>query len=165
MSNTVGKMQPCPAGVCCQDLGCPGNDCEFASPPSSFDWRVDFGAGGWTDDNCADCPNVAGTFVLTHISGCTWNYQDNTWCPERDPDQLLSISLQYFSFGVAVSGNITSHIPFGNPAFVQYRTSFSDPDCESILDGSNQATLTKFTDTPGDPCNGSMPATCQITKL
>lgn len=53
-------------------------ECCLEVPP--FETVVNLGAGGWTNNTCANCVNINGQWICTWLTGCVWTYVDMTWC-------------------------------------------------------------------------------------
>lgn len=60
-------------GALCEDC------CDPAVPPFPF-YRVDLGAGGWTDARCAQCNELLGEYIVDYLSACHWRYTDTNYC-------------------------------------------------------------------------------------
>lgn len=138
------KFNPCEG--CCGGFNC--GRCNFDDKPES--WVVDLGAGGWIDDSCDYCDQIAGQFTLDHLYDCRWQYLDADVCTylvSVTPD--LDIDLRYEETGGSDwrwwlqvdlrTISITSA--------AQYRSATSsNPDCFDLggENSSNKITLNKY---------------------
>ena len=108
----------------------PPNNCErcvFDPPPRPEQWICDLGAGGWADDLCSHCDQVAGQYTLDHVAAagqitarywigmqhwlyghvCLWVYQALDVCTFEDlvgAEQIdFDILLYHHSVGLGAT--------------------------------------------------------------
>lgn len=71
--------RPCDCRECRTPINC--GCCTFADRPE--EWILDLGAGGWTDNECAECDEIQGEYtLLVHPmpGACTWLYTVPNYC-------------------------------------------------------------------------------------
>lgn len=176
-SETEPEDPSCP--VCTEICGC------LASNVPRGNYTVDFGAGGWTDDGCDYCDQVAGAFVLGEFATspdgaisepCEAIYEDGDVCVfaascQADNDMGITISLTLEDAG----GGQLKWVVFvelammvindpGCPDEYARATYESDPfdpgECDVV-----PVTLSNISeDLQGDVCGGALPATISIDE-
>jgi len=131
---------------CCTDL-CDG--CE------NREWSVDFGAGGWTNDNptaeCGEkCTTVSGTFVVTNdpINPCQWKFESEDSCVYVKIYWDSSDSRLHCEVGCGIDAQIA-----------EYQSAVYD-HCSDV---PATVELTKTSDS-GWLCGGALPDTIYATK-
>lgn len=159
------------------DCCCPGPCflCSAGNDPKSS-YTVDFGAGGWTDDGCDYCDQVAGEFILGGLGeACNAEYYDDAVCVYEAacdvPTLNFRIRLAIVSAG---GGNLKWRVTVeidnfvvldpgcpGEYAKAIYESDPFDPDdCDVV-----PVTLTMTTeDLAGGVCGGGLPATITIDE-
>jgi len=140
------------------------NDCII---PGEF--IADLDVGGWTDDLCGGCDEVAGEFTLSidsfgncrELAYCQWRYVHYEHCTFACPtpyDYPLDIMYRILNSGAEIYHWTQVKIaPFGSYAL--YATAAYDTtDCMVMADGDGKITLTKYAEDlmtyPGPTCAG-----------
>lgn len=171
-STTDPEDDDCP--VCPEGCGCE------ASHVPRGNYTVDFGAGGWTDDGCDYCDQVAGEFVLgewsdaSGIVACSATYLDNnvctyTACSVNDVNGLqIDLTLQSAGGGQLKWRLVVDlHLLAGDPGCpdqyaeaIYESAAFDTDECDVV-----PVTLSKVSETiTEDQCNGSLPSTITIDE-
>jgi len=141
-------------------------------------YTIDFGAGGWTDDGCDYCDQVAGDFVIGGLSSvsCCAEYEDSPVCTYADSCE--SIKTMYFHIDLCLQdaggGQLKWYVQvyislttIQNPscpdeeAIAVYESDPFDPtDCNVV-----PVTLNKISETlSGGVCGGNLPATITLDE-
>ena len=160
----------CP--VCPTACGCD------ASHVPRGNYTVDFGAGGWTDDACDYCDQVAGEFVLGEwgdSSGtCRTVYLDEAVCETTEcPGSVSEIKALNITLAL-VNGSVSPNKKWQLTVFLE-NISSSDPSCcdsaaRAVYESADietdecdvvPVTLSKVSDTVNEGnCSGAWPVIC-----
>ena len=138
-SGAIANHEDCCCGVDC-------GRCSFVDKPES--WVVDLGAGGWVDDDCDYCDQIAGQFTLDYLSDCKWQYLAESVCTFVF-NYDLAIDLRYEETGGS-DWRWWLQVDLRHPAVSSvalYRSATSsNADCFNLggEDSLNKITLNKF---------------------
>jgi hypothetical protein len=136
------------------------------------EYVADFGAGGLTDEDCANCDLIAGEFTLARYNSfCQWRYLKSGFCPievsciggPQTAQVRLTIELEIISpcrwrvtCTLNAVGDDTCALP--SNAVAVYLGPTGMTDCEDL-----PVTLTlEAGSTTSDFCEGSWPATITL---
>lgn len=172
--------------TCCTPPPTTCNDC-CSTVESAETFTVDLGAGGWTDDLCSYCDQVAGEFTLPWLSGCVWRYSASSVCSWDCPSLTGSCAGGINSnFAITATLKLDSSDPkkcywevtivfsFNSDdscgidvgdlccSTALYRTPAADPTVQDCTT-TGPWTLEKITEDVNYDCNGNLPATITIT--
>ena len=151
--------QPC----CGQSEVCP--NCTFASRPTEF--VLDFGAGGWTEENCTYCDQVAGEFTLARSSVCIWVYYLAEPCGYTSTVfiwlQIETVAPDSWRWKAWV---VLDRAAETEATAVYYSDTTDESDCWYLggTSDSDKLTLTKDSDADGTMCDGALPGTIEMWK-
>jgi len=152
---------PCPQ-CCGQTMIC--KNCTFAQRTGSM--VFDLGVGGWTDDPCFYCDQVAGEWTVPRTDICMWMYVENWPCGigsllqlDSQIDYGGSTSNWRWEFEVKITWS-----GYSNASAIYHSASSTEADCWALGGNStdNKLTLTKQSDTAGSTgvmCDGALPST------
>ncbi len=178
LPGTLGFGRRC----CCGETCCSSPvDVECCNPPNSL--IVDFGVGGWSNEGCNFCENIADEFILGP-SGCLSPSPDDV-CQGlcyKDTDGECKLIIDWLNAtGTGASGewynelllDIFTGESLDNPdslSYVVYETSTTSTsdDCRDLFSGDpGVQTLTKVVEShfpgSGNPCSGTLPSTVTVT--
>lgn len=162
-----------------QHVGCGSADGCCQQEDETYQYEVDLGAGGLTNQNCSACPSVAGVFVVTRIgSSCTWRYVDERFCtqscdanPGCSGYWTLTITLTRqgaftcrWHVEVTLAVGCTSSSEGGCGV---HSTTFADAyeDNGEPCAGTWTLSRTLTLETATKPCTGTLPATIGLASV
>ena len=131
----VFRFAPCP-GPCCEEieLGCPGGGVIWRACVESMPniITMDLGVGGWTDQACNRCDEVAGEYdmIFQGIFGVNntgvWEYLDENYCGNMQLALTLNVRCKPGFPGPTIDGSVVvctkESPPSGFCAFVGARS-------------------------------------------
>ena len=171
-----------PTRPTCPDCTCqpvadgePCTACCAAGFPPALEYVIDLGAGGWTADDCSSCSGISGQYTLLQQYGyvggvyiyCYWSYSEPFSCTcDQTTIGALEINLELIDDGATCKWRVSvgflglrdpTSTCVGAEAVYESAAMATDEDCQDM-----PVTLNKVSDTPGDMCNGSLPASITI---
>ncbi len=172
---------PCPTCTCSGEVieGCV---CCDAANPASVSYVVDLGAGGWADDECNICDEVAGEYVLEFLgnfgydsatlgqaSVCVWKYEEAIDC--GGDATFLTVQLELRRRGTIpdscdwILSVTVGTLDDGGYVIDRYRNALGVTTTNCT--GNMPLTLSKVTTASGlppllQPCGGSLPGTAGL---
>lgn len=161
---TVGFSNCC----CDPDVGTSGATCTNCTSPVATEYDIDFGAGGWTNANCNNCPAMQGIVTVSGggnlaPDGCIWLYSScpSAWCNWGGADWFLNVALTIYRDDGEVRVKISLNTVCDTGAYVGiYDFSDTPP-----INCNGPFTLTKTFDSlaNGQNCSGAGPATITVS--
>lgn len=163
----------CPACECTiETIQACVNCCDPSFPPAAA-YVVDFGAGGWTDDECERCDFISGEIVidlffgLTEGGSCTWYFAVGGL---EDCTVVMFLSLRYDEdeeacyWRLVVGAYTYAALPGGGFSTASNSVAVYESDfLESGEDCQTEVTLDKVSEAhwgdAGPSCSGALPAT------
>jgi hypothetical protein len=167
LSYLLSDSRPtCPSCGCTVDAAEP---CDCCDETPLAEYVVDLGAGGWTDDDCTNCDEVAGEYVVTAYEACRWHYFEDIGICTGDVARVgeLRIVVSLRESGTQCLWSVTvSYTRIIGGVGTQSTTARYESDLldEGVCDDDFPLTLNKVFDgsSADPPCGGAMPATITI---
>ena len=170
LSTEESEDVTCP--VCPTACGC------HASHVPRGSYTVDFGAGGWTDDACDYCDQIAGEFVLGEwgdsASSCRTVYLEEAVCTTTEcPGSVSEVKALNITLSL-VNGSVSPNKKWQLTVFLENLSSSNPSCCDSAAKAVYESadfepdecdvvpvTLSKVSDTVNEGnCSGVWPVIC-----
>lgn len=163
-------------GRCCCDDPVSCVCCDEPGPYAEM--VLDLGAGGWTDDECDYCDQVAGEFTVTIFQQlfCNWLYIEEDVCLDCTDCQEDGACIDTADFRIELQ--LVTFPACLWRAYVRIYQPVKDPSCscackiEAVYESAElesadcrdlPVTLTKVSETfDGDACGGALPETITL---